>query len=133
MTLILSLVLAVSIFQFYKHPIYLIPIFAMLGFYAFKLKQKAGIYQRHRHWQIKYGQLILVNHDGIEIEPNLITRHHPGIPDLGQPVKLLKLQAWRPLVLFTYELNGRKFNEIITIDAVDHEAFRQFRCMIKLL
>lgn len=119
----------------------------MLGFYAFKLHRHAWPYQQYRTWQINNGRLRLLgvesddvlSYEGSEYQHS--SREHSGRPGdsiiniqhLGQPVNVLQFQVWQPLLLFTYELNGRKFREIITVDAVDHEAFRRFRCMIKQL
>lgn len=117
-TCLLCLVLAVSVYYLYAAPLLLIALLFVLSIYAFKLYRRQFIFQRHRQWQLKHGKLYLLNNpkDSSAIQ-----------------VKASSIQVWRSMVLFVYQLNGRKYQEIISTDAVDQEAFRQFRCMIKQL
>lgn len=129
MYVLLIAVLAVSVFYLYKQPLLLCPLVCLLAFYFFKLKRHQFVYQCHRQWQIKQGQVYQVDSDsslpGDTAEQALALD--------ATKVTIINLQVWRTLVLFTYERDAKKHHEIISIDAVDQEAFRQFRCMIKRL
>lgn len=119
---LLSLVLVVSVYYFYSQPLLLFPILIVLAVYGYQLHGQRFIYQRHRHWQIKNQTLYCVS-------------HHQDSTSITQPEKVHvhHLQVWHSLVLFSYVFQGKSHQEIITLDAVDHAAFREFRCMMKQL
>ena len=119
---LLSLVLAVSVFYLYAQPLLLLPVLIVLAVYFYKLHGQHLVYQRSRHWQIKNQSLYWVSDSQ---DPS----------DLTQPEKVHvhQLQVWHSLVLFSYVLQGKSHQEIISLDAVDPAVFREFRCMIKQL
>lgn len=115
---LLCLVLAVSVYYLYAAPLLLIVLLFVLSIYTFKLYRRQFTFQRSRQWQLKHGKLYLLNNRD---------------DSSAMQVRVCSVQVWRSMVLFAYQLNGRKYQEIISSDAVDQEAFRQFRCMIKQL
>lgn len=119
---LLSLVLAVSVFYLYAQPLFLLPVLIVLAVYFYKLHSQHFVYQRPRHWQIKNQILYRVAHD-------------QGASALVQSeeVQVHQLQVWHSLIVFSYVLQGKSHQEIITLDAVDPAVFREFRCMIKQL
>ena len=117
-TCLLCLVLAVSVYYLYTAPLLLTTLLFVLSIYAFKLYRQQFIFQRSRQWQLKKGQLYLLKDND---------------DSAARQVSVSSVQVWRSMVLFAYRLNGRNYQEIISSDAVDQEAFRQFRCMMKQL
>jgi len=129
MYVLLTVVLVVSVFYLYAQPLLLLPLICVLAFYFLRLNRNQFIYQRHRLWQIKQGQVYQLDSDTSLLGGE--AAQHLGLN--ATKVTIKNLQVWRALVLFTYTLNAKTHHEIISIDAVDQEAFRQFRCMIKRL
>ncbi len=127
MYLLLTTVLAVSVFYLYQSPLLLLPIVGVLAFYFIRLQQRGFIYQRSRQWQIKQGHVYKVIAKSKSLTPPVFDTNGSH----GVKVKVNRIQVWQSLVLFTYELGKNTRYEIISIDAVEQEAFRQFRCMIK--
>jgi hypothetical protein len=124
--LVISAALAVLAFQPIFHLIVAIPLILVLCCYARGLLRHAFIFQQTRRWLIKNGDLYLQNNE----QP---LNMDPVNQEFGQKVQIRKRQVFHSLVLFSYQLKSKTYREIIFIDGVEFEAFRQFRCMIKIL
>lgn len=119
MYFVLSMVLAVALYHLHSQLWLLLLIVFACVLYAIKLHRGDFPFQQPRQWQIKNNGLYKTSHPSLKVQTDQVLVHH--------------LQVWRSLVLFSYCLNGKHHKEIIVQDAVDPEAFRQFRCMIKQL
>lgn len=124
--LILCLALAVSYFQLNEQPFYLMIVCLLIVCYWLFIRINPLIHQQHRHWQFNGGHVYRIpsQNSGVATTKNQQQR---------QPVMLIDVQIWQSLIIFSYRLNGRKSKEVIYKDAVEHEAFRQFRCSLKNL
>jgi hypothetical protein len=122
--LVIITTLAVLAFQPINNILLLSPSLALIGWYVYRLSQFKFVFQRNRYWQLKSSELYLFSSD--PFKSNEINNN-------GLRVELIKTQIFHSLVLFTYRTELNTHREIISIDAVDREAFRQFRCMLKCI
>jgi hypothetical protein len=114
--------LAVLAFQPINNLPTLSPLLALIGWYVYRLSQSQFVFQRNRYWQLKSSELYFFRSDPSASDE---------VKNNGLKVELTKIQVFHSLVLFTYRIESKTHREIISIDAVDREAFRQFRCMLK--
>jgi hypothetical protein len=122
--LVITITLAVLAFQPMVNVFILLPSLVVITWYVYRLFQSQFVFQRKRYWQLKSTELYLWSIDPIMNEQVNNNRFK---------VELIKTQIFHSLVLFSYRIESKVHHEIISIDTVDREAFRQFRCMLKSL
>jgi hypothetical protein len=120
--LVITITLAVLAFQPMVNVFILFPSLVVIAWYGYRLSQSQFVFQRKRYWQLKSSELYLWSKDPITSEQ---------VNNNRLKVELIKAQVFHSLVLFSYRIESKVYREIISIDTVDREAFRQFRCMLK--
>jgi hypothetical protein len=122
--LVITITLAVLAFQPMVNAFILLPSLVVIAWYGYRLSKCQFVFQRKRYWQLNSSELYLWSKDPLMSEQ---------VNNSRLKVELIKTQIFHSLVLFSYRMESKVHHEIISIDTVDREAFRQFRCMLKSL
>jgi hypothetical protein len=122
--LVIAVTLVVLAFQPLVNVFILLPSLVVIAWYGYRLSKSQFVFQRKRYWQLSSSELYLWSKNPAISEK---------VDNNRLKVKLIKTQIFHSLVLFSYRIESKVHHEIISIDTVDREVFRQFRCMLKSL